>query len=362
MLPGNVPVGGIIGKRYEVAGWIGGGANGQVYEVIDHRQGGRVCALKLMSNIPPAGPWHEAAVLTGLDGEFVLPILNADDVNGVPFIVTEVMRNKSLEQRIPTGIGVSVDQACRWIQHACRGLARIHDRSLLHNDIKPENLFLDDNDEVLVGDLGLACLMDANGNGHYAGTPTTLAPEVAAIPLAVPGHLLPQQRPTSVASDVYSLGATLYWLLAGHPIYPSGTAANIQQYLTLITTTRSTPIRDVAPHVPQGLGSIVMRAIERNPNDRYSSPAALDAAIGARTKTPRTWTRTPSCAGHTTCFEGTRCQHVTLKVCAVPTGHRTQHVIQVHRQQSGHKVNPWPTVPTETALSQALRAKFRALT
>lgn len=360
MLPGNVPVGGIIRNRYEVTGWIGGGANGQVYEVIDHHQGGRVCALKLMSNIPAAGPWHEAAVLTGLDGEFVLPILNADEVNGVPFIVTEVMRNKSLEQRIPSGTGVSVDQACRWMQHACRGLARIHDRSLLHNDIKPENLFLDDNDEVLVGDLGLACLMDANGKGHFAGTPTTMAPEVATIPLTVPDHLIPQQRPTSVPSDVYSLGATLYWLLAGHPVYPPG-GLTVDQYLTLVTTTPPTPIRDVAPHVPQGLGSIVMRAIECNPNDRYASPAALDAAIGARTKPTRNWTRTPPCAGHSACFEGTRSGHVTLKVCAVPTGRRTQHAIQVHRQQSGHKVKPWPTVTNESGLAQALRAKFRAL-
>lgn len=360
MLPGNVPVGGIIGNRYEVTGWIGGGANGQVYEVIDHHQGGRVCALKLMSNIPN-NPWHEAAVLTGLDGEFVLPILNADHANGVPFIVTEVMRNKSLEQRIPSGIGVGVDQACRWIQHACRGLARIHDRSLLHNDIKPENLFLDDNDEVLVGDLGLACLMDSQGKGQFAGTFSTMAPEVADIPLTVPNHLLPHQRPTSVASDVYSLGATLYWLLAGHPVYPPGHATNAVEYLTLITTTPPEPIRDAAPHVPQGLGTIVMRAIERNPADRYASPAALDAAIGARTKPTRIWTRTAPCAGHTTCFDGTRPSHVTLKVCAVPTGQRTQHVIQVHRQPSGHKVNPWSTVANETRLPQALRAKFRAL-
>lgn len=360
MLPGNVPLGGIINGRYRVNAWLGGGANGQVYEVIDHRQNNRVCALKLMFSIPSAGPWHEAAVLTGLDGEFVLPILNADDANGVPFIVTEVMGNGSLEQRIPLDLGVDVDQACRWIRHACRGLARIHDRSLLHNDIKPENLFLDGDDEVLVGDLGLACFMDANGKGHYAGTPTTMAPEVAAVALAAPAQVA-LHRPTSVASDVYSLGATLYWLLAGHPIYPPTPGIPIQQYLTLITSTAPAHIRDVAPHVPQGLGTIVMKAIERNPADRYASPAALDAAIGGRTKYPRLWTRTVPCAGHTTCFQGTRPQHVTLKVCAVPTGHRTQHVIEVHRHPSGHRVNPWPTVANANNLPQALRAKFRTL-
>src|SRR4249919_2520958 len=142
VLPGNHSVGQRINNRYEIRGYLGGGANGEVYQVFDHHQE-HLCALKLFKQTNVTGAWHEAAVLTGLDGEFVLPILNADLAAGVPFMVPD--------------IGLDVEHAARWTQQACRGVARIHDKNLLHNDIKPANLFLDANDNVMVGDLGFSC-------------------------------------------------------------------------------------------------------------------------------------------------------------------------------------------------------------
>ena len=81
--------------------------------------------------------------------------------------------------------------------------ARAHDERLLHRDIKPHNLFLTASGEVQLGDFGIAVLMDVNGEGPPLGTPITCAPDVLA------------GSNTSVRSEVYSLGATLYALLSG---------------------------------------------------------------------------------------------------------------------------------------------------
>ena len=81
----------------------------------------------------------------------------------MPFIVTEVMRNGATADHNIQGVGVDPARAARWIQQAAIGVARIHDRRLLHTDIKPANLFLDADNHVLVGDLGLDSRMDAAG-------------------------------------------------------------------------------------------------------------------------------------------------------------------------------------------------------
>jgi serine/threonine-protein kinase len=359
VLPGNHSVGQRINNRYEIRGYLGGGANGEVYEVFDHHQE-HLCALKLFQQTTVTGAWHEAAVLTGLDGEFVLPILNADLAAGVPFIVTEILTNKGIDSRIVPDIGVDVEPAARWTQQACRGVARIHDKNLLHNDIKPANLFLDANDNVMVGDLGFSCFRDPTGHGNVNGTPATVAPEVARVVVTVPPGQHGLHRATSIVSDVYSLGSSLYWMLAGHQVHLPRNLSKAE-YLTVVATEKPTPIRDVAPHVPYGLAQIVMKAIAMDPADRFQFPAALDAAIGARTKPVRQWTRVPPCPGHTMCFLGSRPAHAELAVCTVPTGRRTEHTIEVHRGTARHRKFPWPQVARQALLAGALRATFRRL-
>lgn len=355
MLPGSVPVGRRIGNRYRVEGYLGGGANGHVYEVWDEIQDQRV-ALKLMDRTPPSLVWTEAKTLTGLRGDFVLRILNAEQEAGVPYIVTEIMRNGTCDDASVAGIGVEVERATRWVQQACIGVSRIHDRGLLHNDVKPENLFLDGDDNVLVGDLGLACLRDANGRGHPAGTDTTMAPEIF-----IGGS-------TTIQTDVYSLGATLYELLAGHHLNPNIAAlkaagAGPHDIYDEILNHIPKAIGDVAPHLPVGLRQVVMKAVAPDPADRFRTPAEFGAAIGARVRLPRIWNRTQPCPGHTTCFIGVRPGAATFQVCAVPTGTRDRHEVQARRVPAGSRINqpPWKTV-TRGQLATELRTRMRDLT
>lgn len=349
MLPGNLPVGRRIRNRYRVDGYLGGGENGRVYEVWDEWQNQR-CALKMLNNTN-FGSWAEAKVLTSLRGDYVLPILNTDEEAGVPFLVTDVMENGCTEDHIALGVGVPVDQAAEWVRQASIGVARVHDSGLVHMDIKTGNLFLDDDNRVLVGDFGLSNPMDANGIALAGGgSPEAMAPEIAF------------GNTATVRTDVYSLGATLYHLLAGDWMNPALRPISDWNQLVAAVAAQGTPrpLGEVAPHVPVGLRAIVMKAIDSDPAKRYSTSDELAAAIGARSQPIRTWTRNQPCNGHTTCFTGTKAGASTFKVCAVPAGNRGRHVIESRRVPAGTRVNPWPEC-TAAQLAPKLSGRLRQL-
>lgn len=356
-VPGPAPtygLGQVINGRYEVLDFLGAGGFGQVYKVQDQTTG-QVSALKITSSWM-GGPWDEAQILAGLSGEFILGIRNADLVAGVPFLVTEVAEHGTAQKALASGIGLPVRQAVRWAQHASRGLARVHDLGLLHNDIKPDNLFISADGDAQLGDMGVSCLRDASGHGRFAGTAATMAPEVAAVPGSVPQPLWPTVRPTSIASDIYSLGATLYWMLAGQPPF-SHPSNDMFLVAAEVVAGPPSPLRDVAPNVPQGVADVVAKAMARLPHDRYPTAAAFDAALGGRSNQARQWTPLSAHAGHALCFIGTG-HGSDLHVCAVPTGKGSRREIQIHHTVSGRRVLPWRVV-SASALPQALRSVFR---
>lgn len=337
----------IIAGRYSVNRPLGQGSFGEVYEVFDHNLN-QVCALKLLRSVPP-GVWDEAQVLQQVRGEYVLPVLNADLVSGRAYIVTDLATRGTVGDQITPGVGVPISQAVRWARNACQGVARLHDHKLLHCDIKPENLFLDVREEVLVGDLGLSQLWDDNGLALACGTPETMAPEVAssfAMNASAPCY--------SVRSDVYSLGATLFWMLNGCPPLPEGSPMPI-----LVSATRP-DLWEVAPHVTRSLRDIVNKAIAHDPAERYATPADLDAALGGRDLPARCWTRVVPHAGHVQCFRGDKTGASQLLACAIPTGTRTQVEIAVTHAGTGRNFRRATRITTRAQLNKALRAAFRA--
>lgn len=303
-----LPSGTIIDARYEVKAYLGGGTYGEVYEVYDHNLGATF-ALKLVKQVLSGGnAWAEAQILMQLASPYILEVQNADVVAGVPYLVTALAANGSTDEIIGT-TGVPPDQAVRFLRHACRGASRTHSARLLHRDIKPANLFLTAAGEAQLGDFGIAVLMDPNDEGSPLGTPVTRAPEVTA-----GGN-------TSVASDVYSLGATLYALLSG-------------EYSNAVG---DPPLRDVAPHVSQALAQRVQKATAPNPTDRYSTPADFDAALGGLPPVPRRWRRTDEHHGHEACWRGDADGKTAATVCLVAVGPRWE-VVGAH-QPSGRNIS-----------------------
>jgi eukaryotic-like serine/threonine-protein kinase len=210
----TIPVGQLIAGRYEVLDSLGSAAQGDVYRVRDTYENA-VCVLKLLNVATlTAGPWDEAQILRDLSDDHILEIRNADLYAGQPYIVTALAEHGTLESELAAtnGLGLDVDQVVTWMRQASMGVARAHDKSLVHNDIKPANLFLTANKECLVGDFGLASRVPPPPLVGVArgATAETAAPEVRAG--WATGH-----PPAAFTTDVYSLGATAYWLLADQP-------------------------------------------------------------------------------------------------------------------------------------------------
>lgn len=164
--------------------------------------------------------------------------------------------------RLDTTLGVAEEQAVSWVRDACNGLARVHRHGLLHRDVKPENLFLTESAKCLVGDLSLAGVQNASGCVAAGGTLETMAPEVGAVD--IPGYA-GDVEVYCVRSEVFSLGATLYWMLAGTPPvtgtrYRDAAAAS------------PVDLWELAPHISRGTRDIVMKTLGRDPAIRYPTP------------------------------------------------------------------------------------------
>lgn len=334
-----------MATRYEIRRRLGRGAQGDVYEVFDRHQN-QVVALKFLAD--RTGDWREAQVLTGLRGDYILPVHNADIASGVAYIVTEVAQHGTLATITPA-VGLPHPDAVKYVRHACRGAARAHDAGLVHCDIKPDNVFLDGRGNALLGDFGLAGLYDANGDGPWGGTPTTMAPEVAA------------GNPSSIAADVYSLGATLYMTLAGRPAHvpPDGTGQDACAWLHAIANTEPPRLIDVAPCVPPSLARCIETAMARHHQDRYASPAEFDAALGRLPHPERLWWRTDEHPGHERCWRGRKDGRVEVATCAVPDASRYR--IDTHTE-TGRKVRrACRTEVTASQLPRAVRSAMNAV-
>jgi serine/threonine protein kinase len=307
-------VGQTIDGRYEVKQVLRPGGQGEVYVVFDNNeQVTGVLKLIDMGLLPAgAGIWDEARVLRRLADDHILPILNADSIVGQPYIVTALAQHGTLETALDAtkGVGLLVAKVVTWTRQACVGVARGHDASLVHNDIKPGNLFLNGNGECLVGDFGLASLVPRPPLFGVArgATPETAAPEVAAAwPTGAP--------PASFQTDVYSLGATAYWLLAGRPPVDLRGIGPFAARMAAVATQSPPRLRDLAPHVPAAVANVIEKAMSKNAVDRYSSVNELAAALGARSTRGRRWRRTDEHAGHLGCWRGEQSGRSTYVLC-----------------------------------------------
>jgi putative methionine-R-sulfoxide reductase with GAF domain len=198
----------------------------------------------------------EARLLSQLEHPRVVKVRDHfQDAGGVYYIVMDLIPGtdlgKTLEERGDPGL--PVDEVLEWAGQACEALQYVHDQQIVHRDVKPQNLIEGDDGIVLV-DFGVATELDAGSTGTVGvGTPRFMAPEVFA-----GGAVSPR-------SDVFSLGATVWNLLAGEaPVYADGTK-----------------LADKVPGVTPELEETLRASLEIIPERRIASIAGLAAALGA---------------------------------------------------------------------------------
>jgi hypothetical protein len=165
-----------------------------------------------------------------------------------------------------------VAEACEVVRQAALGLQHAHERGLVHRDLKPGNLMVMPEGQTKILDFGLAQFVRQRQEpgaltpeGALVGTPANLAPEQALDP-----------RGADIRADLYSLGCTLYYLLAGHPPFPAGTV--LQQLLAHQDQTPA-ELSVLRTDVPAALGRLVQRLLAKEPTRRLQTPGELDEAL-----------------------------------------------------------------------------------
>jgi serine/threonine protein kinase/Tfp pilus assembly protein PilF len=283
---------------YRIIKELGRGAMGVVYEAIQGTLGRRV-ALKVlpagaaMSGISRERFLREARAAASLAHPGIVPIYDQGEERGVPYFAMELVRGRTLKAVLADEGPLEPTRAARLAAQAARALEYAHERGVIHRDVKPDNLFLVEEDEdergerVLLGDFGLATRLDdaaLTREGTVVGTPLYMSPEQAK----------GERDKIDRRVDVYSLGATLYELVSGEP--PFDGSADTQVLLTRIRDEDAVSLRRRVkkkkraslgaatggehqslkiPDVAPSLDAVVARCLEKDPERRYATAGAL---------------------------------------------------------------------------------------
>jgi serine/threonine protein kinase len=262
---------GLLIGNYFILDKLGGGGMGIVFKARHRRAGGAV-ALKIL---PPSFARDRTAVLRfrreveaarRLNHPNLVAAIEADEDRGVHFLVMEYVQGRDLERVVREQGKLMVAQAIDCVIQAARGLEAAHGQGIVHRDIKPSNLMLDPKGTVRVLDLGLARIVDAagplgqasgsrlTGSGTYMGTVDYMAPEQAE-----------DSRGADHRADIYSLGCTLYYLVAGIAPFPAGT---VLKRMVAHQEHPAPSLRAAQSDVPRGLEAAYQKMMAKRPDDR----------------------------------------------------------------------------------------------
>ncbi|MBV8202426.1 MAG: serine/threonine protein kinase, partial [Acidobacteria bacterium] len=271
---------------YEIVSPLGAGGMGEVYKARDTRLD-RLVAIKVLPAAVAGDSGRlarferEAKAVAALSHPNILAIHDFhNEGGGTVFAVMELLDGQTLRERLDTG-PLPPRRAVDCAAQIARGLAAAHRRGIVHRDLKPENLFLCADGRVKILDFGLAKLAagpDAETLVEGAPAPGGTGPGVV---LGTAGYMSPEQVRGQAAdsrSDLFSLGAVLYEMLAGQRAFPGGSAAD-----TMSAILREDPpaLAAVNPHVPPGLERVVAHCLEKSPEQRCQS--AQDLAFDLET-------------------------------------------------------------------------------
>ncbi|MEZ6144861.1 MAG: serine/threonine-protein kinase [Planctomycetaceae bacterium] len=269
--------------KYRLLSLLGRGGMSSVY-LAEHTVMRRRCAIKVLpfkqvENKASLGRFHrEAQAVASLDDPNIVRAYDVDQVKEgsteIHFLVMEYVEGRSLQQVVDDDGPLGFAEAVEYTRQAASGLKHAHAVGMVHRDVKPSNLLLDETGTVKVLDLGLARILE------NAAEKSSLTIEYDQTVLGTADYLSPEQAVDSHTvdhrSDIYSLGCTLYFLLVGHPPFPDGTLA---QRLLAHQVKEPTPIAELRPDVPQSLVTLINSMMAKQPESRMQSAEAAEQAL-----------------------------------------------------------------------------------
>jgi serine/threonine protein kinase len=260
--------------KFRVVRELGQGGMGIIY-LAQHRVMDKPVALKVISpsvldNATAVARFlGEVRAAGKLDHPNIARAYDADRAGSLHFLVMEYIDGMSLAQLLEQKGPLPVANACHYVRQAALGLHHAFEQGMVHRDLKPHNLMLTPRGLVKVLDFGLARLRDERQSStrltrleSFMGTPEYVAPEQAT-----------DARKADTRSDIYSLGCTLYALLAGRPPFVGESA--VQVVLAHIEN-EPRPLTQIRPDVPAGLWAVVAKMLAKDPARRFQRP--IDAA------------------------------------------------------------------------------------
>lgn len=258
---------------YLITDWIGQGGMGQVFKAI-HQLMGRECAVKVL---PLARATQESRdhfrreirMQAGLDCPYLVRAFDAGQDGNVHYLVTEYVPGMDLRRLVKSRGPLPIQPAAKIIMHAALGLEYAHRQGLVHRDVKPGNILVTPSGDAKVSDVGLAGfakdLMNDPRAGKIVGTTDYISPEQIRTPLEIQS-----------ASDIYSLGCTLYYAVCGKVPFPGGdTTSKLRRHL------EETPWhpRRFAIDIPEDFVDIIADMMVKDPAKRIANAAEVASRL-----------------------------------------------------------------------------------
>lgn len=275
--------------NYQLEDVLGRGGMGVVYKAIQ-RSPRRTVALKMILDSELASDRSrrrftlEAEMAAKLDHPNIVPIYEVGEHEGQPFLSMKFVSGDTLRKKIESGelsvaagnsagrsdFRVRLNTSVRLVVAISRAVQHAHEHGVLHRDLKPGNIIVDEEGRAHLTDFGLAKLLVPDS--EETPPPGDTLP---GTPVGTPGYMSPEQAQgyrLSAASDIYSLGAVFYEMLTGKPPFQAATPL---ETMRLVLEQQPGNPRDVNPSVHKDLATICMKCLEKNPARRYPSAGAL---------------------------------------------------------------------------------------
>ncbi len=274
----------VLAGSYELEGEIGRGGMGIVFSARDVKLRRRV-AIKVL---PPELAFREeirkrftreAQTAARLSHPHIVPIHAVGEEAGLVYFVMGFVDGESLAARLRRRERLPVEETRRIMKETADALGLAHAMSVIHRDIKPDNILLEGTRRrVMVTDFGIAKALSDIGSGTLTGT---------GVAIGTPAYMSPEQasgeREIDARSDIYSLGVVAYEMLTGEVPFKAPTVAGI----LLKQVTQPVPnVRDTRPDCPEDLVATVMRCLDKEPENRWPTADALRRALESRASAP----------------------------------------------------------------------------
>lgn len=276
-----VELGEIVAAKYRVEQELGGGGMGVVFAATHVHLEQRV-ALKFLSEDSAKNPElverfaREARAAARIQSEHAVRILDVGLLgSGLPYIVMEYLEGADLEDVVNGQGPLPIEEAVRYVMQACEAIAEVHAVGIVHRDLKPANLFLtsraDGSRLVKVIDFGIS-----KSSAAVTNTSLTRTSAVMGSPRYMSPEQLRASRDVDARADIWALGVTLYELLGGQSPFAGGT---LPEVCASVLKDPPRPLRETRPEVPIEVEAVILRCLEKEPDQRYQDLAELAAAL-----------------------------------------------------------------------------------